>query len=208
MPVRDRPPRIVIMGAAHGIGRLCALSLSDGDFELVLSDHDGASLNAVCSSIGALGRFCDVASEASVEIFAAELLERFDAIDGLIVAAGSGHIRSLGMWRVARALMPAMRRSNSALIVGVGPAPESTWRDHEFPFASSGKAFVELTAALVTSTRGSGVEVASVEGAAPRSARQRRHSSACTSDVLALLAKQFGLPPFGGKDLQDTRRTA
>jgi len=206
VPVRDQPPRIVITGAAHGIGRLCALSLSDWNLELILSDHDGAGLSGLCSSLGCLGRFCDVASEASVAVFAEDLLDNFYAIDGLIIVAGGGHIRSLGMWRVARALMPALRRSDGALIVNIGPSADPRRHDYEFPYASSEEAFHEITSALVTATRGSGVEVASVAGAGPSASRQARHPSVCASEVLGLVARRFGLPPFGRADQSGRRR--
>lgn len=192
----ERPLRIVITGAAHGVGRLCALSLGEWQPELILCDHDGPGLSAVSNALRCRGRFCDVASEASVEIFAADLLDRFDSIDVLIHCAGSGCIRALGMWRVARALLPALRRApGEALIINVAALPSKPAQGHDFPYASSTDAFDGLTAALVNATRGSNVRVESVpaEDVETQPARPL-HPSFCVSEVVALVAKTFGLP--------------
>ena len=195
----DRPLRIVITGAAHGVGRLCALSLGDWQPELILCDHDGPGLSAVCNALRCRGRFCDVASEASVEIFAADLLDRFDSIDVLIHCAGSGCIRALGMWRVARALLPALRRApGQALIINVAAPPSKSSKGHDFPYASSADAFDGLTAALVNATRGSNILVESVPAQDDESQPPRPlHPAFCVSEVVALVAQTFGPPPFG-----------
>lgn len=193
--MRERPPRIIITGAAHGVGRLCALSLAEWQAELILCDHDGPGLHEVTSTIGCLGRFCDVASEASVAIFAAEILERFDAIDALINAAGGSYVRPLGTWRVSRALLPALRKSpGDALIVNVASRCED---DCPFPYACSGEGIEGLHEGLVNSTRGSNVQVATVAGRATLPATQLPNPSLGASQAIAMVAKTFGLPPFG-----------
>jgi len=192
--VLDRPPRIVITGAAHGVGRLCALSLAEWQAELILCDHDGPGLHAMTSAIGCLGRFCDVASEASVTILAEELIDRFDAIDALINVAGGSYVRPLGTWRMSRALLPALRRSpGEALIVNVASRCDDSC---PFPYACSDEGFEGLHEGLVNSTRGSNVQVAAVAGQA-KSATQLPHTSLGASQALAIIAKTFDLPPFG-----------
>ena len=186
--------RIVIAGAAHGVGRLCALSLAEWQPELILCDHDGPGLSAVSKALSCRGRFCDVASEASVEIFAADLLDRFDSIDVLIHGAGSGCIRALGMWRVARALLPALRRApGEALIINLAAPPSTTPQDHDFPYASSADAFDGLNAALVNATRGSNIRVKSVPAQDEQSARLL-HPAYRVAEVMALVARTFDLP--------------
>jgi len=201
--VVERPLRIVITGAAHGVGRLCALSLGDWQPELILCDHDGPGLSAVSNSLRCRGRFCDVASEASVEIFAADLLDRFDSVDVLIHCAGSGCIRALGMWRVARALLPALRRApGEALIVNVAAPPSKPSVGHDFPYASSADAFAGLNAALVNATRGSNIRVESVPALDHESQPARPlHPSFCVSEVRALVTETFGLPPLSAAEL-------
>lgn len=191
----DRPPRIVITGAAHGIGRLCALTLGEWDVELILCDLDGAALQEISSATGGLGRFCDVASDASVSILAEELLGRFEAIDGLINAAGGSYVRPLGTWRMTHALLPALRRSPAeALIVNV----EAECVDAcPFPYACTGEALDGMNDALLNATRGSNVQVAAVTGQSHPSRIQSLQPALSASQTIAIVAKTFGLPPFG-----------
>jgi NAD(P)-dependent dehydrogenase (short-subunit alcohol dehydrogenase family) len=193
--VFDRPPRIVITGAAHSVGRLCALSLAEWKAELILCDHDGPALGEVSSSLSCLGRFCDVASEASVAIFAADLLERYDSIDALINVAGSSYVRPLGTWRVSRALLPALRQGpGAALIVNIAARRPSD--DGHFPYACSGEAAEGLNEALLNATRGSNVQVASISGQSYPAKMRSPHPSLGASQAVALVANTFGLP-FG-----------
>lgn len=183
----------MITGAAHGVGRLCAISLTEWGAELILCDLDGLALQAVSSGLNCLGRFCDVASEASVTILAQEIDERFEWIDGLINLAGSSYVRPLGTWRVSRALLPMLRRSpHDTLIVNAAARPPSL-PDH-FPFACSGEGREGLNEALLNATRGSNVRVASVTDDARTMHAPRL--SLCASQIVALVAKTFGLPPF------------
>ena len=77
----DSPPRVLITGAATGIGRACAQALSARGAELILCDNDAQTLRDATDELGALGRFCDVASEASVAVFAADIIETFHSLD-------------------------------------------------------------------------------------------------------------------------------
>jgi NADP-dependent 3-hydroxy acid dehydrogenase YdfG len=159
----DSRPRLVITGAAGGVGRACALALAELEADLILCDHDGAELQRTARSTGALARFCDIASETSVEIFAADLLARFDRLHVLINAAGAGYVRSLGMMRVSRALMPALRRGEGAkLIANVAAKPCLAQVAGLFAYAGSDSAFARLSEAIALQTRGSSVRTATV----------------------------------------------
>ncbi len=141
------------------MGRECAEIFAARGAELILADIDTESLKDFCLQLGATGRFCDVASEASVTIFAAEILERFPDIDMIINAAGGGYERTLGMYRVSRALLPALRKGEFHNILLNIPPDEADARAAIFPYASSQQAFQRLCAALAAETRGSSVRV-------------------------------------------------
>lgn len=154
----DRP-RVLITGACQGVGRECAETLAARGAELILADHDAAGLSELSQRLGATGRYCDVASEASVTIFAAEMLERIPELDMVINAAGGGYERTLGMYRVSRAFMPALRKGAlHNILLNIPPAQEDA-KTAIFPYASSHQAFQRLCAALAAEARGSSVRV-------------------------------------------------
>jgi NAD(P)-dependent dehydrogenase (short-subunit alcohol dehydrogenase family) len=150
---------VLITGACKGVGRQCAEIFAARGAELVLADIDTDSLKEFSEELDATGRYCDVASEASVTVFAAEMLERFPELDMVINAAGGGYERTLGMYRVSRALLPALRKGAiHNILLNIPPAEEDA-KAAIFPYASSQQAFQRLCAALAAETRGSSVRV-------------------------------------------------
>lgn len=155
----DARPRVLITGACRGVGRKCAEALAARGAELILADHDTDGLRTLSPQLDAVGRYCDVSSEASVTVFAAELLERYDALDMVINAAGGGYERTLGMYRVSRALLPALSKGSvHKIVLNIPPVDEDS-ADAIFPYASSQQAFQRLCAALAAETRGSAIRV-------------------------------------------------
>lgn len=155
----DARPRVLITGACKGVGRQCAEIFAARGAELILTDIDTESLKELSEELGATGRFCDVASEASVTVFAAEIHERCPDLDMVINAAGGGYERTLGMYRVSRALLPALRKGRfHNILLNIPPAREDA-KAAIFPYASSQQAFQRLCAALAAETRGSSVRV-------------------------------------------------
>jgi NAD(P)-dependent dehydrogenase (short-subunit alcohol dehydrogenase family) len=133
--------------------------LAERGAELIVCDNDREALAKVADMVGAAGQVpCDVASEASVAAFAAHLNAHYRAIDMVINAAGGGYQRTLGMYRVSRALLPALKRGTLKLLVNIPPSP----RDADaptFPYASSRLAFQRLSSALALEVRGTGIAV-------------------------------------------------
>ena len=151
--------RILITGACRGVGRACAEELSARGAELILADNNAAELSELARQLGGTGRYCDVASEASVTIFAADIMTNYPVLDMVINAAGGGYERTLGMYRVSRALLPALRKGQMHnLLLNIPPAAEDSGKAI-FPYASSQQAFQRLCAALAAETRGSSVRV-------------------------------------------------
>jgi NAD(P)-dependent dehydrogenase (short-subunit alcohol dehydrogenase family) len=157
--VPEDRPRVLITGACRGVGRACAEALARCGTELILCDNDAKGLREAAQALGAVGRFCDVASEASVAVFAADIIEQYPTLDMVINAAGGGYERTLGMYRVSRALIPALRRgTHNNLLLNIPPADKDA-ETAIFPYASSEQAFHRLSAALAAETRGTAISV-------------------------------------------------
>ena len=151
-------PRVLISGACRGVGHSCVAALAARGAELILCDNDRSRLIEIAEIHGAAWYFCDVSSEAGVATFAAELSKQYASLEMVINAAGGGYERTLGMYRMSRALMPMLRRGAHKLLVNVPPSPS----DEEgaiFPYASSRLAFHRLSAALAFEARGTSVAV-------------------------------------------------
>src|SRR5690242_9192967 len=96
--------RVLVSGAASGVGLACAEAFAARGAELVLTDHDGTGLTRAAERLGAHSRFCDSISDASVAILAADIAEQVPSLDVLINAAGRAYVRTLAMTRMTRAL--------------------------------------------------------------------------------------------------------
>jgi NAD(P)-dependent dehydrogenase (short-subunit alcohol dehydrogenase family) len=154
--------RVLISGAASGVGLACAYVFANRGAELILCDSDGTGLTRASDATGGFSRFCDVISESSVAVLAAEIDAKFASIDVLINVAGSGYVRTLGMMQMSRALLPILRRGTGRrLIVNVAPAGGMS-RSAMFPYASSREGFQGLSDALGDQTRGSTIDVVSI----------------------------------------------
>lgn len=155
--------RVLIVGGAHGIGRALAEHVAGQGVELILADHDGPALHAAANALGAHGIFCDVLSEASVEVFCAYLEARFDAIDLLINAAGNKYVRTLGMVRMSVAIMPLLRRSaGDRCILNVASAEHFNNPGSPFSYASSRESFLRCSQALLDRVSSSSISVSTI----------------------------------------------
>ncbi len=131
--------RIVVTGAASGIGRAIAQLFAAEGAALALFDRDAAGLAATAAQTG--GHVCevDVASEASVAAAAAQAAQALGGIDGVVNAAGimrTGLMEDtpMAVWRqvidvnltgtfmVSRACLPWLRQAEGATIVNIASA--------------------------------------------------------------------------------------
>jgi len=159
LALQGKRPLILITGACRGIGLRCAEALAGRGAELLLCDIDATSLEEVADRLGTGEKWlCDVASEESVSSLADRVTERFSSMDMVINAAGGGYARTLGMYRVSRALLPALGRGTNKLLVNVPPSPRDS-DEPAFPYASSRLAFHRLSSALAFEARGTPISV-------------------------------------------------
>ena len=159
----SNPPRVLIAGAAAGIGLACAEAFAARGAELILTDCDGIGLSQAAARLGALSRHCDAIGNCSVDILAEELRTSAGRIDVLINGAGRGYVRTLAMAQLTQAMLPLLRKGSGRRLVfnipSTGPFANG---DGIFPYASSLEGFQRLSSVLKEQTRGSGIEVITV----------------------------------------------
>ena len=174
--------RILVTGAASGIGLECARAFARRGANVVISDVNVAALEAARAGIAALGveclaHPCDVSREESVRDFAAAVHEKVGPIDVLVNNAGVAFLGSfeetpleewrrvfdinvLGIVHCIRAFLPAMRSAggarkivNVASTAGFAPMPNMA------AYAASKHAVVGLSEVLAMELNGTEVSV-------------------------------------------------
>lgn len=158
--VFDGPERILISGAARGVGLACAKALARCGARLFLVDRDRVAVQHVAERLGAAWKACDAVCDADIDSLAEDLATRFPVVDMLINTAGRGYIRSLAMMRVSQAVLPLMRHhGRTGTIFNIASVGGFTRADGLFPYASSLVAFQRLSDALAKQTANSAVSV-------------------------------------------------
>ena len=125
----------VVTGASSGIGAATARALAAAGFRVVCAARRGDRLEALAQEIGGLAVTCDVTSEDSVRALATAAGPR---VEVLVNNAGGAvgldrvedstpdvwqqmyDVNVLGVLRVTRALLPALRAAPQAVVVNVG----------------------------------------------------------------------------------------
>src|SRR5438094_6035068 len=90
IPAADRLKgrRIVITGAASGIGRVTAELFAREGASLALLDRDRAGVEQTAASIGATAFVVDITDDAALAKVASGAAEALGGIDGVVNAAG------------------------------------------------------------------------------------------------------------------------
>jgi NAD(P)-dependent dehydrogenase (short-subunit alcohol dehydrogenase family) len=130
--------RILVTGAASGIGRSTADLFIQEGARVALADRD-AKVEEVATELGGLGLVCDVTDETSVNQTVAATAKAFGGLDGVVNAAGVAPVdkflaTSLETWRsvidinltgpflVCRAAIPFLQEAGEGTIVNIASA--------------------------------------------------------------------------------------
>lgn len=134
--MRLKGRRILVTGAASGIGRaIAAMFIAEGAGVAML-DRDAGRLEAEAVALGAPSFACDVSDEAQVNAAVAAAAQSLGGLDGVVNSAGIDLMRpfgemSLADWRrimavdldgpflVCAAALPELRRAGSGTIVNI-----------------------------------------------------------------------------------------
>ena len=125
----------VVTGASSGIGAAAARTLAAAGFHVVCAARRGDRLAALAEEVGGVAVSCDVTSDEDVRALADAVGPR---VDVLVNNAGGAigvdrvedastadwqrmyDVNVLGVLRVTRALLPALRAAADAIVVNVG----------------------------------------------------------------------------------------
>jgi NADP-dependent 3-hydroxy acid dehydrogenase YdfG len=165
----------LVTGASRGIGSAIARTLADEGARVALASRSGDDLGIS----GALARPCDVRRQADLDAMAAATVDRFGAIDILVVNAGVGaygpfleldpdHLEEMidvnvkGAIYAARAALPHLLKSEAADFVMIASEAGRRGLPFEAVYSASKFAQVGFTAALDHELREQGVRCTSI----------------------------------------------
>lgn len=157
--------RIVVTGAASGLGAAIATLFVSEGASVALLDRDGVGATAKAKDLSAFAVAADVTDYAAMQDAAERVAEKLGGIDGVVNAAGILHLKAFeasepvdwqktiavnltGPWNVCRATLRYLRNSKAASIVniasglGLRPAPNYS------TYATSKGGLIALTRAL------------------------------------------------------------
>ena len=168
---------VLVTGASSGIGQACARHLAERGFQVFGTSRraaDGAASGGV--EMVAM----DMDSDASVEAGVAAVLARAGRIDAVVNNAGwalAGAVEEtpvdqaraqmetnlFGVWRVCRAVLPAMRAAGGGYIVNIGSIGGRVGLPFQAAYSASKFAVAGFTEALSGEVRPFGIHAVLVE---------------------------------------------
>jgi NAD(P)-dependent dehydrogenase (short-subunit alcohol dehydrogenase family) len=136
--MRDRLEgrRILVTGAASGIGRCIAERFAAEGAQLALLDRNADGVKQVAATLGTASYVCDVSSKSDVQGSVGSAIGRMDGLDGIVNAAGILVIKPfeeleaevldemlsvnlLGPFHVIKAGLTALKEAERATIVNI-----------------------------------------------------------------------------------------
>jgi NAD(P)-dependent dehydrogenase (short-subunit alcohol dehydrogenase family) len=163
--------KVVITGAASGIGRATAKLFAEEGAALVLLDRDANGLAGIAREMGAHVFAADVTNEASVQRAVEQGAAALGGIDGVVNSAGiqvrgsvletsvaewrrSLEVNVTGAYIVVRACLPWLQKASGATIVNIGSGQSL------LPNAPNRTAYSASKGALLNLTRALAAELA------------------------------------------------
>ena len=171
----------LITGAADGIGKATAETLSRRDFSLALLDRDESKLWLVGRHIQETGVDClpiqvDITDPAQIDAGVAQVLEHFGRIDVLANVAGVIVLRTLlqttleqfdwvidvnlrGTFLMMKAVLPQMIQQGSGNIVNISSVSGHEGYTHHAVYSASKAGVLRLTEAAADELRENNIRV-------------------------------------------------
>jgi len=173
---------VIVTGAAHGIGRAFAVGCAEHGATVVVADvREAPETLAAVERAGAKALYvrCDVSDAGSVDALADETVRAFGRIDGLVNNAAyfreivqgpfeeipldvwdqSFAVNVRGVFLCCKAVMPAMKRQNSGVIVNIASVVAVAGAPRYLHYVAAKGAVLGMTKALAKELGDHGVRV-------------------------------------------------
>ena len=165
----------LVTGASRGIGAAIGRTLADAGAHVALASRSGDNPGIE----GALAKACDVRDAASLQAMVDATVERFGALDILVVNAGVGaygpfldlslaeldemiDVNVKGALYAVRAALPELLKSDAADLVTIASEAGRRGLPYEVAYCASKFAQVGMTSALDHELREQGVRCTSI----------------------------------------------
>lgn len=157
--------RVLVTGAASGMGRAIAGRFAKEGASLALLDRNGDGVSAVAGDVGARSFACDVSDRAQVDGVVAEAAEALGGLDGVVNAAGildtvpfaelepdsfdrMVAVNLTGPYNIIRAALPRLQANETATIVNIASVSGLMPMDGTSGYSASKAGLVMLTRSL------------------------------------------------------------
>ena len=162
--------KVIVTGGASGIGRATARWFADRGATVAVLDRDDARIDSISNFV------VDVTDDEAVRKVVAAAITHLEGLDTLVNNAGIGaqgtvednddeewlrvlDINLLGLVRVTRACLPALRRSTNASIVNTSSVAATVGLPERALYSASKGAVASLTLAMAADYLSEGIRV-------------------------------------------------
>ena len=177
--MEPRPLRVLVTGGASGIGLAAAELFAEGGASVAILDRESAGDVADRIPEGAVYVRADVTDDAAVVDAVGTAIARLGGLDVVVNNAGIGaqgaleandddewfrvlDVNVVGLVRVTRAALPALRRSDRAAIVNTGSVAATLGLPQRALYSASKGAVQALTRAMAADLVRDGIRVNAV----------------------------------------------
>ncbi len=177
--MKPRPMRVLVTGGASGIGLATAGLFAGGGAQVAILDRESAGEAAKRIPAGAVYVRADVTDGPAVVDAVGTAIARLGGLDVLVNNAGVGaqgtveandddewsrvlDVNVVGLVRVTRAALPALRRSDRASIVNTGSIAATAGIPERALYSASKGAVAALTRAMAADLIRDGIRVNAV----------------------------------------------